>query len=226
MTAVLLVFQMGQPRIFFSMARDGLMPPVFARVHPVYQTPHITTIATGLAVGISAAFLDISVVIELCNIGTLFAFVVVCASILLLRFRDGKTDPQPGTPYFKSSIVTLILGALLLLALYPLRDNVKMLIALGTVVPLCLLCGLAFMKLPGCVGRPFNTPFVPLFPVLGILFCLILMVGSPLMTWIRFFVWLAVGLVVYYIYGYHHSQLGKHLSSMDPEDAADQGLTH
>jgi APA family basic amino acid/polyamine antiporter len=87
-TAVLLVFQLGQPRIFFSMARDGLLPSKFASVHPRFKTPHVTTILTGVFVGVFAAFASIDEVIDLTNIGTLFAFILVCAGIIVLRYKD------------------------------------------------------------------------------------------------------------------------------------------
>jgi len=87
-TAVLLVFQLGQPRIFFSMARDGLLPPVFARVHPKFKTPHVTTILTGVIVGGFAAVMSIDEMVDLTNIGTLFAFVLVCVGIIILRYKD------------------------------------------------------------------------------------------------------------------------------------------
>lgn len=87
-TAVLLVFQLGQPRIFFSMARDGLLPPVFASVHPKFKTPHVTTILTGVAVGGFAAVMSIDEMVDLTNIGTLFAFVLVCVGIIILRYKD------------------------------------------------------------------------------------------------------------------------------------------
>jgi APA family basic amino acid/polyamine antiporter len=87
-TAVLLVFQLGQPRIFFSMARDGLLPPVFAKVHPKYKTPHVTTILTGVIVGGFAAVMSIDEMVDLTNIGTLFAFVLVCVGITILRYKD------------------------------------------------------------------------------------------------------------------------------------------
>jgi APA family basic amino acid/polyamine antiporter len=87
-TAVLLVFQLGQPRIFFSMARDGLLPPVFASVHPKYKTPHVTTIITGVLVGGFAAVMSIDEMVDLTNIGTLFAFVLVCIGITILRYKD------------------------------------------------------------------------------------------------------------------------------------------
>jgi APA family basic amino acid/polyamine antiporter len=87
-TAVLLVFQLGQPRIFFSMARDGLLPPVFAKVHPKFKTPHVTTILTGVIVGLFAAVMSIDEMVDLTNIGTLFAFVLVCIGITILRYKD------------------------------------------------------------------------------------------------------------------------------------------
>jgi APA family basic amino acid/polyamine antiporter len=94
-TAVLLVFQLGQPRIFFSMARDGLLPQSFARVHPKYRTPHVTTILTGVAVGGVAAFASIDEMVDLTNIGTLFAFVLVCIGVPILR----HTDPNRPRPF-------------------------------------------------------------------------------------------------------------------------------
>ncbi|MCS7158423.1 MAG: amino acid permease [Blastocatellia bacterium] len=94
-TSVLLVFQMGQPRIFFSMSRDGLLPARFARVHPRFKTPYVTTILTGVAVAIPAAFVDIGEAAELTNIGTLFAFVLVCAGVIVLRY----TDPDRPRPF-------------------------------------------------------------------------------------------------------------------------------
>lgn len=93
-TAVLLVFQLGQPRIFFSMARDGLLPPVFAKVHPKFKTPHVTTILTGVLVGLFAAVMSIDEMVDLTNIGTLFAFVLVCVGIIILRYKDpGRHRP-------------------------------------------------------------------------------------------------------------------------------------
>jgi APA family basic amino acid/polyamine antiporter len=146
-TSVLLVFQLGQPRIFFSMARDGLLPPWAAKVHPRYRTPHVTTILTGVFVAGFAAVTNIDEVVELCNIGTLFAFVLVAAGILILR----RTDPNR--------------------------------------------------------PRPFRTPLVPWIPLLGIVTCGYLMVEQPRVTWIRFVVWLAIGLVVYFFYGFRRSRL-------------------
>ena len=146
-TAVLLVFQMGQPRIFFSMSRDGLLPKSFSKVHPKYHTPHVTTILTGVVVGVTAMFTTISEMVDLTNIGTLFAFILVCAGIIILRIKD------------------------------PDRE------------------------------RGFRTPWVPLVPVLGIVSCFYLMFGLPWITWLRFGIWLIVGLVIYFFYGYRKSKL-------------------
>ncbi len=147
MFAVLLVFQYGQPRIFFSMSRDGLLPPVFRKVHPKYQTPHVTTIWTGVVVAVISAVANINEIVELTNIGTLFAFVLVCAGVIILRYKD------PDRP------------------------------------------------------RAFKTPWVPVFPLMGIASCLYLMYQVPRVTWLRFGIWLLVGLVLYFAYSYKHSRL-------------------
>ncbi|HAL55895.1 MAG TPA: amino acid permease [Bacteroidetes bacterium] len=147
MTAVLLVFQLGQPRIFFSMSRDGLLPKHFTKVHPKFRTPHVTTIWTGVAVAAISAVANINEIVELTNIGTLFAFVLVNAGIIILR----RTDPDR--------------------------------------------------------PRVFKTPFVPWVPLLGIAMCIYLMMGLPTVTWIRFGIWLLVGLVIYFSYGFWKSKL-------------------
>jgi APA family basic amino acid/polyamine antiporter len=146
-TAVLLVFQLGQPRIFFSMARDGLLPQAFARVHSRFRTPHVTTILTGVAVGVCAMFTSIDEMVDLTNIGTLFAFILVCIGILVLRRREPERR------------------------------------------------------------RTFRVPLVPLLPVLGVLSCLYLMLGLPWITWVRFGLWLVVGMAVYFLYGFRRSRL-------------------
>jgi APA family basic amino acid/polyamine antiporter len=147
MTSVLLVFQLGQPRIFFSMARDGLLPPWAAKIHPRYKTPHVTTIITGVAVAAFSGLMNIDEAVELTNIGTLFAFVLVAIGVIVLRVRE------PNRP------------------------------------------------------RPFRVPGSPVTPLLAVVSCIFLMSQLPLVTWIRFFVWLAFGAVLYFSYGYRHSKL-------------------
>jgi basic amino acid/polyamine antiporter, APA family len=147
MTAVLLVFQLGQPRIFFAMSRDGLLPRIFAAVHPRFRTPYVTTILTGVFVAAFAGFMDINEAVELTNIGTLFAFILVCLGIIILR------NTEPDRP------------------------------------------------------RPFRCPAVPWVPILGILCCGYLMMQLPRLTWIRFVVWLFLGLMIYFLYGVEKSSL-------------------
>jgi APA family basic amino acid/polyamine antiporter len=147
MTAVLLVFQLGQPRILMAMSRDGLLSPWFARIHPRYHTPHVSTILTGIFVGFFSAIANIDEIVQLTNIGTLFAFVLVCIGILILRQRE------PERP------------------------------------------------------RKFRVPLVPWIPLLAIGMCVFLMAGLPAVTWIRFGLWLLVGLVVYFVYGARRSRL-------------------
>jgi APA family basic amino acid/polyamine antiporter len=148
MTAVLLVFQMGQPRIFFSMSRDGLLPAAFRKVHPRFRTPHVTTIVTGVVVALLSTFLDDDETYDLTNIGTLFAFLVVCVGVLALRLRD------PDRP------------------------------------------------------RPFRVPFVWVVAPLGAFACLFVMLGLPATAWVRFGVWMAIGIAIYFGYGFRHSRLG------------------
>ena len=147
MTSVLLVFQLGQPRILMAMSRDGLLSPWFSKIHPRYRTPHVTTILTGVFVAFFAAIANIDEIVQLTNIGTLFAFILVAIGILVLRVRE------PERP------------------------------------------------------RKFRVPFSPVTPVLGILMCLFLMQGLPGITWIRFGLWLLVGLVLYFVYGIRQSRL-------------------
>ena len=147
LTTVILVLLYGQSRIFYTMSQDGLLPGLFARVHPRLQTPYQSQLLIGGIVAVVAALAPIHVLGEMVSIGTLFAFVLVCGSVIYLRRSDA--------------------GAF----------------------------------------RPFRVPGVPWVPVLGILFCLLLMAGLPLATWLRLAVWLAVGLLIYAFYGRSHSVL-------------------
>jgi basic amino acid/polyamine antiporter, APA family len=147
MISSLLVYQYGQARVWFAMSRDRLLPGLFSRVHPRYQTPHISTWIAGVVVGFPAGLWDIDTFAELSNIGTLFAFVVVSAGVIVLRKK------QPERP------------------------------------------------------RSFKVPFVPLVPILSIGCCILLMMGLPLVTWIRFVVWLLIGLLIYMVFGRKHSTL-------------------
>jgi len=145
--SVMMVQLIGQPRIFYTMAKDGLLPPAAGKVHPKHGTPYVTTIGTGFAVGLAASFLPMEIVTQLVSIGTLFAFAIVCGAVLVLRYT------RPDIP------------------------------------------------------RPFKTPLVPLVPVLGILSCLYLMSGLAKGTWERLFIWMGLGLIIYFAYGIRKSKL-------------------
>src|SRR5205823_13765693 len=117
--SVLLVYQLGQPRIWMSMSRDGLLPPIFARIHPKFKTPSFSTILTGLVVGIPALFLNLDVVIALTSIGTLFAFVLVCGGVLVLQSRPNPPESKFKVPYINSKIIVpfLLLAAIVLIVM-------------------------------------------------------------------------------------------------------------
>ncbi|MEW5951749.1 MAG: amino acid permease [Elusimicrobiota bacterium] len=147
LSSVILVLLLGQPRIFFSMANDGLLPPAFAKVHPKFRTPHITTMATGAAAAVMGGLFPIGALGEMVSIGTLLAFAIVSASILVLR----KTDPN--------------------------------------------------------INRPFKTPLVPFVPLMGAGISLLQMLSLPFATWLRLIIWMAIGIAIYFFYGYKHSKI-------------------
>ena len=149
MLSSLLVFQLGQARVWFAMSRDGLLPRVFSKVHPRFRTPHVSTWVAGFFVAIPAGIFDIGTLADLSNIGTLFAFVLVSLGVLVLRHNQPERR------------------------------------------------------------RSFRTPWVPVVPVLSILCCLVLMASLPIETWVRFLVWLVIGLVIYFTYSRHRSEFGR-----------------
>ena len=146
MISSILVFQLGQARVWFAMSRDRLLPDVFSRVHPRYRTPAIATWVAGILVAIPAGLFDVGTLAELSNIGTLFAFVLVSVGVMVLRKK------QPNR------------------------------------------------------HRGFRVPFGPVLPVLSIIFCILLMTGLPIRTWERFFIWLTIGLIVYFTYSRRRSE--------------------
>lgn len=194
-TAVLLVFQLGQPRIFLSMARDGLLPQAFSKVHPRFRTPHVSTILTGVFVAVFAAVASLDEMVDLTNIGTLFAFILVCAGIIVLRIKD----PARLRPFRVPAgwLWTAILYAAFAMgvSLFPMSVTSKILTL-------------------GIAGAVFAVSRNYIFPVLGILSCLYLVYYLPPTSWLRFAAWLNFGFVIYVGYGSVYSRLtGRHTST-------------
>jgi APA family basic amino acid/polyamine antiporter len=149
LSSVMVVMMMAQPRIFYSMANDGLLPPFAKKIHPRFRTPHITSIITGIAVAIAAGFTPIGILGSLVSIGTLMAFVIVSVGVIFLRYQRPELE------------------------------------------------------------RPFKVPGVPFVPALSALVSLALMAGLPGSTWERLIIWMAIGIVIYFAYGYSHSEVRK-----------------
>jgi APA family basic amino acid/polyamine antiporter len=145
--STMMVQLIGQTRIFFSMSRDGLLPPLFGSIHPRFRTPHVSTILLGVVISVAAGLLPLHLLSQLVSMGTLLAFVLACIGIIVLR----RTAPN--------------------------------------------------------APRPFKTPWMPWTPILGALICLAQMIGLPWATWQRLFIWLAMGVVVYWLYGHKRSVL-------------------
>ncbi|MBL7754383.1 MAG: amino acid permease [Chitinophagaceae bacterium] len=200
--SVLLVFQLGQPRIWMSMSRDGLLPPVFSRIHPRFKTPSFSTILTGLLVGVPALFMNLDVVISLTSIGTLFAFVLVCAGVLVLHAMRQEIQSQFKVPYVNAKYIIpiLVLGAIGFVALQ-VPDYFSSLIGLEG-MPMLLFWVVACVVAVLSFVRNFS-----LIPVLGLLSCFYLMAQESHTNWLRFLIWLLIGLVVYFSYGRTHSKL-------------------
>ena len=207
MTSVMLVFQMGQPRIWMTMSRDGLMPKRFSTIHPKYKTPSYSTLITGLVVGVPLLFTDKTFVLDFTSIGTLFAFVLVCGGVLLIPRRE-KEAGKFHLPYINAKFVFPVLVAIsifLVVTFVPgffadtldfsgdkLAKNLPMVVFFVLIVVMMVL---AFMK---------NLSLIPL---LGLISCCYLLTGMAVSNWMWFGVWLVIGLVIYFTFSYKNSRL-------------------
>ena len=283
MASVLLVFQMGQPRIWMSMSRDGLLPKKFSKIHPKYQTPSFATIVVGFVVAIPSLFMNLTIVTDLCSIGTLFAFVLVCAGVLVLQNRPDVQRGKFKIPYVNSKyIVPLAFVGAIAIALTTFKAEttafitnqsktndpttfitslneaeltlVKNEISVNPIVlqPKKIDAGAYLNNLSADEYQTFLrksavsfdkkyesgwslfkhkipmwifliiclfisyycvTKNLSLIPVLGLISCLYMMCELGISNWIGFGIWLIVGLIVYFSYGYRHSKLGKELAA-------------
>jgi basic amino acid/polyamine antiporter, APA family len=203
-TSVLLVFQLGQPRIWMSMSRDGLLPKRFSKIHPKYQTPAFSTIVTGIIVAIPSLFIESALMTDLTSIGTLFAFVLVCAGVLML-----PPDALSATKRFKLPYINgqFIIPILLAVFLYSFRDRViESFVNVGSESRQELLFSI-FVILAIVIAIATFVKKFSIIPVLGMLCCLYLMIEIPARSWVVFFGWMAFGLVIYFSYGYWKSRL-------------------
>jgi len=214
MTSVLLVFQMGQPRIWMTMSRDGLMPKKFSEIHPKYKTPGFATIVTGLVVGLPIFFTDENFVLDFTSIGTLFAFVLVCGGVLMLspqseaELAERATKGKFRIPYVNSkfifpSIMIVAVGLLqyyvptFFIDVFDFSDG-KMATNLPMIVFIILSLVMTFLS---------STKNLSLIPLLGLISCCYLLTGMAVSNWMWFSVWLVIGLIFYFIYGYKNSNL-------------------
>lgn len=286
MASVLLVFQMGQPRIWMSMSRDGLLPKSFSKIHPKYKTPSFATIVVGFVVAVPSLFMNLTIVTDLCSIGTLFAFVLVCAGVLVLQNRPGVQRGKFKIPYVNSKfIVPLLFVASIALAFTQFKEQssaflsnepqmnspvtfitsldateletVKQEIITSSVVlqgkqidAEAYLNGLSEQQYKEFISKSsisYDKKFesgwslfkhkipmwiflficlivsyfcvtknLSLIPVLGLVSCLYMMCELGISNWIGFGIWLVVGLVVYFAYGFKNSKLGQQLAGINP----------
>ncbi|MBM3402896.1 MAG: amino acid permease [Bacteroidetes bacterium] len=208
--SVLLIFQMGQPRIWMSMSRDGLLPKKFSSIHPKYKTPWFATLITGFVVSIPALFMNLTEVTDLTSIGTLFAFVLVCVGVLLLpkeEIEDTKSK-RFRIPYINSKY---IVPALLILVFISFRAPILSLFEYPgdwheykDKLPYFLFIMAAILMAVWSYLKNLS-----LIPVLGMLSCLYLMTELGYANWLRFLIWLALGLIIYFSYSYRKSNLNK-----------------
>jgi amino acid transporter len=203
-TSVLLVFQIGQPRIWMSMSRDGLMPTRFGKVSRRFQTPLYATIVTGIIVAIPSLIIESSLMTDLTSIGTLFAFAVVCGGVLMLPAKDKGDNKRFRLPYINGQWVVPVLFCVFL---YSFRERL-----IGSITNLSHeshqeILFLIFIVLAGAVTITSFMRKLSLIPVLGMLCCLYLMIEIPARSWLVFFGWMAFGLIFYFAYGKKKSRL-------------------
>jgi amino acid transporter len=202
-TSVLLVFALGQPRIWMSMSRDGLLPKAFARVHPRYQTPHFSTIVTGFLVAIPSLFMQSSLMTDLTSIGTLFAFVLVSGGVLMLPRLDSATRSGFKLPYVNGRfIVPVLFVAFIYLFLERIQTDLA-----NPTASLQEALFLIYVLVATVITVLTVVKSYSLIPVLGMLCCAYLLIEIPAVSWEWFFVWMAIGLVIYFSYGYWKSRL-------------------
>ena len=217
MATVLLVFQLGQPRIWMAMSRDGLLPKIFSAIHPRFKTPWFSTLVTGLVVAVPSLFMNLTEVTDLTSIGTLFAFVLVCGGVLILDQSKQRIERKFRTPYINSKYIVPALFVLVWVLFFVFKRELLLSFFSGndlsdpTVhgwevvkhrIPMYGYIVLSFVLAVFCFLRNLS-----LIPVLGLLTCGYLMTELGWTNWSRFLIWLVAGLILYFFYGYWNSRL-------------------
>lgn len=203
--SVLLVFQLGQPRIWMSMSRDGLLPKIFSRIHPKYGTPSFSTILTGLVVAIPALFLNLSEVLSLTSIGTLFAFVLVCGGVLVLQKQKDKPESKFKVPYVNGQFIyPVMLAAIIAVIAIKVPSHFTEDIWTKDTWPMAV-----FWLITIIMAFLAFTRKLSLLPILGMISCFYLMAQETHKVWMRFLIWLVIGLAIYFLYGFENSKLAK-----------------
>ena len=206
-TSVLLVFQLGQPRIWMSMSRDGLLPKRFAKVHPKFQTPSFATIVTGIMVGIPALFVSSSTMTDLTSIGTLFAFVLVCFGVLVLpKIAKAKGSSAFQLPYINGKYAIPLIVAL---TIFLFRARITGAFTNISSESYQEILFLVFMLIAVITAVKSFISSYSIIPVIGALSCLYLMIEIPAISWLWFFAWMGLGLMIYFLYGRKRSVLSQ-----------------
>ena len=208
---VLLVYQLGQPRIWMAMSRDGLLPKIFSKLHPKYKTPSFSTILTGFVVGVPCLFMNLTEVTDLCSIGTLSAFVLVCAGVLKMDPHRAKVPGRFYTPYINGKYwFPALLAVAGLMCLKWNSDGVIAFYQYGNwesfkgKIPL-----LGFLIIMAYLGYLSFRKNLSLIPLLGLSSCAYLMTELGWTNWVRFGLWLIVGLTIYFMYSHRNSKLNQ-----------------
>jgi amino acid transporter len=212
MASVLLVFQVGQPRIWMSMSRDGLLPRIFSDLHPKFKTPWFSTIVTGIVVAVPSLFMNLTEVTDLTSIGTLFAFMLVSGGVLILDYKKKSEHPnkkQFYIPYFNSRFYLIPIWLLVFILLFFCNKDIHKTFfhtSLFSIdkIPILIFSFIALLTTIFAIVHQFS-----IIPVLGLLSNMYLMTELGITNWLRFLIWLLVGLVLYFTFGMKHSKLNR-----------------
>jgi len=208
MASVMLVFQLGQPRIWMSMSRDGLLPAAFSKIHPKYKTPSFSTIVTGLLVALPIFFVDINMVTDICSAGTLFAFCLVCGGVLKLRMDPNAPPSRFKTPYVNAKYIVPALFIITFALIVKDRQTLDSAFWCSTVHDFFVKLPVYFFIIGFAVFSVLAFRFnFSLIPSLGLLSCFYMLSQLGYKNWLYFSIWLIIGLIIYFVYGRRHSKL-------------------